>query len=413
MNLFPFRSRFGGAVVALASVFVVGCGEQELEQPLEPVATVTSALSVEEAVTAGCSTAQLKALSLQIIAQGNCNEPDAFTELPDIDNVNQGSAVLPYLEEPARDALVAALASNPSQSMQINSMLRTVPQQYLLYRWYQLGICGIGLAASPGNSNHETGLAIDIQQYNEWKSALDANGFSWLGAGRPGSLRLSGRPAPSTIRGLDVLAFQQLWNLNHPEDIITEDGDYGPQTESRLKQAPAEGFVVGPDCGGGGSWIPLPPPQGGSVAISARFTDAGDPLSDGPSSAVTDLFAGRDYTLQIDLQNTVSSTSKDVTANFTLPTDLLLGAGFSLQRNTAGSFEPMVVPSGNPAANVVLPAEFQLELGDLLGGEIIRVLVPVRARKYSLTEAPPATLKVVADKSQQNAAFRYLRRAPL
>ena len=49
------------------------------------------------------------------------------------------------------------LANGASQSiygtkMTINSMLRTVAQQYLLYHWYQAGQCSISLAATPGTS---------------------------------------------------------------------------------------------------------------------------------------------------------------------------------------------------------------------------------------------------------------------
>jgi hypothetical protein len=50
------------------------------------------------------------------------------------------------------------------------------------------------------------------------------------------------------LTGLSVLAFQRLWNRNHPEDPIAEDGRYGPQTEARLRSAPAEGFPIGAVC---------------------------------------------------------------------------------------------------------------------------------------------------------------------
>lgn len=49
-------------------------------------------------------------------------------------------------------------------------------------------------------------------------------------------------------RGQDVLAFQRLWNRNNPADHIAEDGDYGPQTEARLRKSPATGFPIGATC---------------------------------------------------------------------------------------------------------------------------------------------------------------------
>jgi hypothetical protein len=129
----------------------------------------------------------------------------------------------------------------------VNSMLRTVAQQYLLYRWYQTGSCGISLAAKPGNSNHETGLALDVDNYSTWKSKLQNSGFSWLGGSDPVHFDYVGAGAKDH-RGLDVLAFQRLWNRNNPADKIAEDGAWGPNTEARMKKAPAAGFAKGPSC---------------------------------------------------------------------------------------------------------------------------------------------------------------------
>jgi hypothetical protein len=47
------------------------------------------------------------------------------------------------------------------------------------------------------------------------------------------------------LRGLSVKAFQRLWNRNHPEDPIGEDGAYGTETEKRLARAPIGGFPKG------------------------------------------------------------------------------------------------------------------------------------------------------------------------
>lgn len=43
-----------------------------------------------------------------------------------------------------------------------------------------------------------------------------------------------------------MLALQTLWNKNHPNEKIDEDGGYGPQTEGALKRAPALGFDKAP-----------------------------------------------------------------------------------------------------------------------------------------------------------------------
>jgi hypothetical protein len=204
--------------------------------------------TVAQAVSSTCTTASVKGLSQQIIDEGQCILADSYIEVPKLANVSFGPNVFPYLEKPARDALVKALESNPSKTMSINSMLRTVAQQYLLYRWYQLGKCGIGLAAKPGNSNHETGLAMDINEYSTWKTALSNVGFSWYGSGDAVHFDYTGKGAVS-LKGIDVEAFQRLWNRNHPEDLIDADGAWGPQTEARMKKAPPGGFAKGADCG--------------------------------------------------------------------------------------------------------------------------------------------------------------------
>jgi hypothetical protein len=223
----------------------------------EPVAEVTSAISVYEAAQSSCTTTSVKGLSVQIVGQMNCIVPNAMAEVPERPNASFGAAVFPYMQSPAKDALVAALDANPGTSMTVNSMFRTVAQQYLLYLWSQQGKCGIGLAATPGNSNHESGLAIDISQYSTWQAPLEAQGFEWFGSSDAVHFDYAG-PGIEDLKGYDVLAFQMLWNQNHPNDPITEDGDYGPATEARLEQSPAEGFAQGPSCttqpdGGAGS----------------------------------------------------------------------------------------------------------------------------------------------------------------
>jgi hypothetical protein len=178
----------------------------------------------------------------------NCIIPNAMAEVPERPNASFGAAVFPYMQPPAKDALVAALDGDPGMNMTVNSMFRTVAQQYLLYNWSQQSKCGIGLAATPGNSNHESGLAIDINQYAAWQGPLEAQGFDWFGSSDAVHFDYAG-PGIVDLKGYDVLAFQMLWNQNHPGDPIDEDGDWGPATEARMEQSPAEGFPSGPNCG--------------------------------------------------------------------------------------------------------------------------------------------------------------------
>lgn len=202
-------------------------------------------LTVGDAVRGYCSTAVVKGLSEQLIQELNCIRPNTMASLRDLRGLNLGSAVMPYMQKPAVDALKRALRAR-GVTMFMNSALRTLPQQFLLYRWFLLRRCGISLAAPPGSSNHESGLAIDISHYSSWRNTLGNSGFRWLGGNDP--VHFDYVRGGIDIRGLSVRAFQRLWNRNHPNDRIAEDGSYGSNTASRLLRAPASGFAIGPSC---------------------------------------------------------------------------------------------------------------------------------------------------------------------
>lgn len=118
-----------GAVAALA-----GClGPADEGDGPEPTGKENAALSghatVEHAVENSCSTSSVRGLSLQIIAEARCLNPDAFEKLPTLANLHTDSIVFPYLEKRAHDALVAALKAHPTRSLHVESMLRTISQQ--------------------------------------------------------------------------------------------------------------------------------------------------------------------------------------------------------------------------------------------------------------------------------------------
>ncbi|MBZ0236613.1 MAG: M15 family metallopeptidase, partial [Deltaproteobacteria bacterium] len=238
------RARAGLTALASAAVAATACGQAP------ELAQVELASEVGDYETTSCATAVVIELSRQIAAEVDCMSPGQlvpFAEGGDI--VFAGSAVLPYVSETAREDLYAAVAAGAGMSLQVTSAYRTVAQQYLLYRWFQLGRCGITAAATPGGSNHESGRAIDVSNYSAWVSTLADHAWDQTVPGDP--VHFDHQQSPD-IRGTDVLAFQRLWNRNHPDDVIAEDGDYGPETEARLVVAPAEGFAQGPPCAPGG-----------------------------------------------------------------------------------------------------------------------------------------------------------------
>lgn len=368
-------------------VACVGCVEEEGHPELatEEVGTARSAVTVGQAVNGGCSTAAVDGLSRQIIAKGNCIEPGAFVEVPDLPNITFGSNVYPFLEQPARDAFVATANANPGMTMTVNSMLRTVAQQVLLYRWDQNGQCGIEIAAYPGNSNHETGLAFDTSQYAAWRNTLEAHGFSWYGTGDDVHFDYTG-PGAVSYKGLDVLAFQMLWNEHHPEDPIDEDGIYGPQTEARLLASPAEGFPSEVVCD-------EPAPDRPDVYLSVAYESAQDTFLDGPSAGVVDLFEGDDETWFVHLDNRGLGAATDVivtveadATSFELD-DYAIEQGASME----GPFttDPADGAAPNPKHGALLGARFDLHLGPLAAGEHKRIALQVIPIRYSVDTADP------------------------
>jgi hypothetical protein len=225
---------------SMCLVTLVACGTEPATPP-GPDPSIDGT-PVETFETTSCSTGDVLALSVQIADEINCMDPTLLTrfeEMPGI--VFTGSAVLPYLGADARDDLYAATAGAASPA-EITSAFRTVVQQYLLRRWFELGRCGITAAAEPGRSNHESGRALDLSNFGDWIAAFDAHGWAH---DVPGDDVHFDHLASPDIRGADILAFQRLWNRNAPDDPIAEDGDYGPTTEERVKLAPAEGFGIG------------------------------------------------------------------------------------------------------------------------------------------------------------------------
>src|SRR5690606_27927812 len=127
----------------------------------------------------------------------------------------------------------------------INSAFRTLLEQYYLST---ATAPACGAVAPPGTSNHESGSAVDVQQWDSARRALTGAGCVWPNI--PNDPWHFNCP-PFGAKKRTVLAFQKLWNLNHPEDRIDEDGSFGPQTRARLRKTPMSGFAYdgcGPNC---------------------------------------------------------------------------------------------------------------------------------------------------------------------
>lgn len=185
------------------------------------------------------STSIANGLSQQLIHQINLLKPNALVSFDDLD-VELGEAAYPFVPPEGKQALQRAIADR-KKTLVVNSAYRTLAQQMLLYNWRGSNSNPV---APPGKSNHQSGLAIDLEDPRGWEPYLMRYGWNPL-SGDPPHFNFQGGGAID-IRSKSILAFQQLWNKNNPGDRISEDGSFGPQTARALNQSPAIGFAKAP-----------------------------------------------------------------------------------------------------------------------------------------------------------------------
>lgn len=239
--------------------------DMELPDPDPTTNVPQQGPTVGEQVTSSCSTISVKGLSLQLMDQMNCLEPGLMKSFEGAPSITYGASVFPFQQGPATDVFTAVAANNPG-TITVNSALRTIPQQYLLYQWYVRGLCNANLAARPGQSNHNGGLAVDINDGPTWRSKLRPQSYIDNVSGEPWHFYYSG-PGGKDVRSTSVLAFQQLYNYNFPENPLVEDGAYGPMTEAALRASPANGFTAKPRCEATSSLVAYPH----SVPLDVQF----------------------------------------------------------------------------------------------------------------------------------------------
>ena len=158
----------------LAMVLLLGgCSGEEPAWEEGQIGEISEGLTVGGA--GGCSTFIVDGLSKQLIAEQNCIRANALVSFAGKKGISLGSNVYPYLEPKAATGLEAA---GVSSTISVTSAFRTIAQQYLLYHWYQTGQCGISLAAVPGNSNHETGIAVDVSNYSSEIGNMSNHGWT-------------------------------------------------------------------------------------------------------------------------------------------------------------------------------------------------------------------------------------------
>lgn len=221
-------------------------GEVDSEEPFYDELADSAGLVREQRIN--CTTRGVLGLSAQIVAEMQCIAPDGLETLDSDANVEfTGGAVLPFFSPEAIFDIEAA--ANQTEPLQINSGFRTVVQQHLIYGWYEDGRCGVSIAAKPGRSRHESGRALDIRNHANVSRAMEIHDWDQPVPGD--HIHFEHADSPD-LRGVGVIAFQRLWNRNHPEDPIAISGTYDDATRDRIDDAPADGFQRGAQCAAGG-----------------------------------------------------------------------------------------------------------------------------------------------------------------
>lgn len=189
-----------------------------------------------------CETSAVRGLDQQLINEINAIVPNALVSIEDLNVAVTGASVWPLLQPPAKEALQLAI-NERGTTLQVNSAYRTIAAQLVLFQHAQAGRCGIIIAARPGESNHQSGLALDIEDNAGWRPFLERHGWRWLGPEDEVHFDFVGG-GTQDLRSTAVLALQRLWNRSNPDARIAEDGQYGEQTNVRLGNSPAEGFAL-------------------------------------------------------------------------------------------------------------------------------------------------------------------------
>ena len=206
------------------------------------VSTINAA-TLGSVISAGspCETSVAQGLTGQIATELT-SMGISFAKINTVPRVVCSGGCSGYIQKKALDSLASLTASYGSISL--SSAWRSAAQQYLLYQWKAYGKCGqTNPVATPGTSNHEGGIAIDVPSYGTWQSRLTSHGWVYP---LPTSDKVHfefGSGARSFAQS-NHKAFQRLHNRHNPNNKISEDGIYGPATATALNNAPVNGWAT-------------------------------------------------------------------------------------------------------------------------------------------------------------------------
>src|SRR5690554_1097282 len=296
MRRTQMRSLVGGGLLAFGLVWGGCSAPAEETASTEPVRQTLREVALNEARSCDGPSdypqALIDGLSRQLVAEIRCLDPRWLEFYTSCEAPGCLTANGPQLQA-GRPELLDALkevAQQNADNIRINAAYRDVGMQY--FSWWKRAFCDPSfVVAAPGSSNHQGGRVVDVHFHGFWRDKLIAAGFSNNVPNDLPHFDLVGdelfRQESLELRALSVLAFQILWNRNHPEDLIDEDGVYGPQTAERLGSSPIEGFAVEcPD-----PCLPQPCLSGCDLSLCDAWC-AESPCGEGCAAEGCDAFCG-------------------------------------------------------------------------------------------------------------------------
>ena len=261
---------------------LAGCAEPS-EAPR--FATHAAAVSIEAVAQARCDTPPelVDGLSRQLVDAINCLRPGTLAPIPlggDIRMLRAGRPA--FLDARGLDALRAA-ARDGDRQMVVRWSYRDVALQHLF--WLQDDFRGCAVAAPAGLSNHQNGLAVDLDDAGAWSPVMRRHG--WANDLPNDRVHFDYQDAEDVGLGaLSLLAFQALWNENLPERALALSAELDGETYDALSEAPIEGFDR-ELCDGGPPPVGPGPVRGPTVAQAAwRGCDAPPELVEGLTDQV-------------------------------------------------------------------------------------------------------------------------------
>lgn len=226
--------------IALLAALLAALAACDDPDPPPPIGTSRAPVTVSAVAMARCDTPPelIDGLSRQLVDAINCLRPGTLAEIPLGGDIRLLQPNRPhFVDGRAVDALVDAAADGDRQ-MVVRWAYRDVALQHLF--WLQDQFRGCAVAAPAGLSNHQNGLAVDLNDWQYWEPIMRA--FGWANDLPNDRVHFDYQAPDVGLGALSLYAFQVLWNQNNPEAELALTAELDGPTYDALSEAPVEGF---------------------------------------------------------------------------------------------------------------------------------------------------------------------------